>query len=61
MENGDKITIDVQKGTLSHHLSDHEVKERKRKWEPLEKMKLKGVLKKYKETVSSASTGAVTT
>jgi dihydroxy-acid dehydratase len=61
IENGDKITIDAKKGTLSHHLSDHEVKERKRKWEPLEKMKLKGVLKKYKETVSSASTGAVTT
>lgn len=60
LEDGDIITIDAEKNSISVALSDEEIKSRKAKWlQPALKVR-KGSLYKYAKTVSSASKGCVT-
>jgi len=60
LEDGDKITLDAIKNTISAELSDEEIANRKANWEaPVCKAK-RGYLWKYSQTVSSASLGCTT-
>ncbi|GMN09001.1 dihydroxy-acid dehydratase [Croceitalea sp. MTPC9] len=60
LKDGDIITIDAEKNTISVDLSKDELEKRKASWEqPALKVK-KGSLYKYAKTVSSASQGCVT-
>lgn len=59
VQNGDKISIDVNKGTLHLHVTDEEIEERFKTWrKPAKKFK-KGYLELYSRLASSASEGAV--
>lgn len=60
LQNGDMITIDASRNSISADLSDEEIQERKSKWQKLDKNE-KYFLKKYRRNVSSASKGCVTT
>jgi dihydroxy-acid dehydratase len=57
---GDEITIDIEKRTLSIDLSDEEIAERAAAYQPPEPLWATGVMAKYAKSVSSASEGAVT-
>jgi dihydroxy-acid dehydratase len=60
LEDGDIITIDAEKNSISVNLTDKEISERRSKWvQPALKVK-SGSLYKYAKTVSSASQGCVT-
>ncbi|MDT7830490.1 dihydroxy-acid dehydratase [Pricia sp. S334] len=60
IEDGDIITIDAEKNSISVNLSDQELAERRKNWkQPALKVK-RGSLYKYAKTVSSASQGCVT-
>ncbi|UII75687.1 dihydroxy-acid dehydratase [Flagellimonas sp. HMM57] len=60
VEDGDIITIDAEKNSISVNISDEVLAVRKEKWvQPPLKVK-KGSLYKYAKTVSSASKGCVT-
>jgi len=60
IEDGDIITIDADKNSISVDLSDQELAERRKNWkQPALKVK-RGSLYKYAKTVSSASQGCVT-
>lgn len=58
VEDGDIIEIDMNKGTLNHVLSEEVLRERKSNWTPKES-NVKGYLSKYRNIVTSASTGAI--
>ena len=60
IQDGDKITIDGDKGTLSVDLSDKELEKRRKKWKPRETDYNSGTLWKYSQTVGSAQNGAIT-
>ncbi|CAA2934352.1 dihydroxy-acid dehydratase, chloroplastic [Olea europaea subsp. europaea] len=59
-ENGDVITIDIDKRRKDVHLTDEELKERRKKWTPPPYKAERGVLYKYIKTVQAASKGCVT-
>ncbi|MGB6153577.1 MAG: dihydroxy-acid dehydratase [Pricia sp.] len=60
LKDGDIITIDAEKNSISVDLSDSELAERRKNWiQPALKVK-RGSLYKYAKTVSSASQGCVT-
>ncbi|MGB5668323.1 MAG: dihydroxy-acid dehydratase [Maribacter sp.] len=60
LEDGDIITLDAEKNSISVALSDEEINSRKARWiQPALKVR-KGSLYKYAKTVSSASQGCVT-
>ena len=60
LKDGDVITIDAEKNSISVALSEEEIKTRRANWvQPPLKVK-KGSLYKYAKTVSSASQGCVT-
>jgi dihydroxy-acid dehydratase len=60
LKDGDVITIDAEKNSISVALSDDEIKSRRADWvQPALKVR-KGSLYKYAKTVSSASQGCVT-
>jgi dihydroxy-acid dehydratase len=60
LKDGDIITIDAEKNSISVNLTEKEITERKSKWkQPPLKVK-RGSLYKYAKTVSSASQGCVT-
>ena len=60
LKDGDIITIDAEKNSISVALSDDEIKSRRANWvQPALKVR-KGSLYKYAKTVSSASQGCVT-
>lgn len=60
LEDGDIITIDAEKNSISVNLTDKEIIERRSRWvQPALKVK-RGSLYKYAKTVSSASQGCVT-
>jgi dihydroxy-acid dehydratase len=60
LEDGDIITIDAEKNSISVDLTDTELNERREKWkQPSLKVK-RGSLYKYARIVSSASQGCVT-
>lgn len=61
LEDGDQITLDVAKGSLTVDLSDEELAARRERWtapEPPARAR-RGVLAKYAATVQSAAVGAV--
>eukprot|EP00186_Timspurckia_oligopyrenoides_P004534 CAMPEP_0182445790 /NCGR_PEP_ID=MMETSP1172-20130603/3789_1 /TAXON_ID=708627 /ORGANISM="Timspurckia oligopyrenoides, Strain CCMP3278" /LENGTH=582 /DNA_ID=CAMNT_0024641615 /DNA_START=207 /DNA_END=1955 /DNA_ORIENTATION=- len=60
IEEGDMILLEPSKKSLSVDISDQELDSRRKAWNPVEKCALRGTLKKYAATVSSASLGAVT-
>lgn len=59
VKNGDVITIDIPKRTLSVKLSDEELAARRKKWRPRPPKIRTGYLARYAHLVTSASTGAV--
>lgn len=59
INDGDIITIDVTKNRIDVELSDEEIENRRKAWRRPENM-CSGILKKYRNTVSSASEGCVT-
>jgi dihydroxy-acid dehydratase len=60
VKNGDPITIDSVKRTLTLGIPEAEIKKRFTKWKSPAPRYTRGVLAKYARQVSSASTGAVT-
>jgi dihydroxy-acid dehydratase len=59
VEDGDSITINVNKGSLEVNISASEMIERKTRWKPKEPKYKDGYLYQYSKLVSSASEGAV--
>ncbi len=57
---GDRITLDAERGILSLDVSGEELARRRAAWSPPPSRALRGVLAKYARQVSSASLGAVT-
>jgi dihydroxy-acid dehydratase len=60
VKNGDSITIDGDSKTLTLHVDEAELEKRRKAWKKPELRVKRGVLAKYARTVSSSSTGAVT-
>ena len=60
LRNGDRITIDATKGTISVALTDAELKKRRTNWKPRAHDYQSGALWKYAQTVGAAQTGATT-
>jgi dihydroxy-acid dehydratase len=60
LQNGDKIVIDAEKGTIDVMLSDEELAKRRAEWKPRGHNFNSGVLWKYAQTVGPARQGAVT-
>jgi dihydroxy-acid dehydratase len=60
VQNGDSITIDVAKRTLTLNVPAAELKRRLKKWKAPKPHYTSGVMAKYARDVSSASLGAVT-
>jgi dihydroxy-acid dehydratase len=56
---GDSITVDIDAGTLTLHVSDDELATRRAAWTPREPRVTSGVLGRYSALVSSADKGAV--
>lgn len=60
LKNGDIITIDVMKNRIDVDLSEYEIENRRKTWKRQENKLYPGILKKYRNSVSSASEGCVT-
>ncbi|MDC1303085.1 dihydroxy-acid dehydratase [Pelagibacterales bacterium] len=60
LKDGDKISIDGEKGILSVDLTDEELAKRKESWKPRKTDYNSGTLWKYAQTVGSAQKGATT-
>jgi len=60
VKNGDQITIDATKNTITVDVSDNEMEVRRAAWKAPELKFKRGVLSKYVRNVSSASEGCVT-
>ena len=60
IENGDTITINADERIMKVHLSDEELKERRKNWEVPPLSVTSGSLYKYAKLVSSASEGCIT-
>ena len=60
LRDGDKITIDAEKRTLSVSLSDEELAGRRKAWVAPALKATRGTLYKYIKNVASASKGCVT-
>jgi len=60
LEDGDNITIDAEKNSISVDLTDNEINKRLAKWKQPALKVNRGSLYKYAKTVSSASQGCVT-
>ncbi len=60
LEDGDIVTIDAERNSISVNLSDDEIQARKAKWQQPPLKVSKGSLYKYAKMVSSASQGCVT-
>ncbi|RCW36194.1 dihydroxy-acid dehydratase [Marinilabilia salmonicolor] len=59
IQDGDIITIDINKNLLEVDLAEEEIEKRKKGWKPTEKPAT-GILKKFRNSVASASQGCVT-
>ncbi len=59
IEEGDIISIDIPGKRIDLKISEEEFKKRKAKWKPIEPKIKTGVLYRYSQMVTSASTGAV--
>ncbi|NBC96460.1 MAG: dihydroxy-acid dehydratase [Deinococcus-Thermus bacterium] len=60
LRDGDIIVIDAESGTLDVELSEAELAERRKAWQPREHDYQSGVLWKFAQTVGDAEKGAVT-
>src|SRR5256884_3396659 len=60
VQEGDAITIDVERRLLQLDVSDGELAKRRARWKPPAARYTSGVLAQYAKLVSSASVGAVT-
>lgn len=60
LHNGDIITIDINKNRIDVDLSDEVIEIRRKAWKKPENKLCPGILKKYRNSVSSASEGCVT-
>jgi dihydroxy-acid dehydratase len=60
LRNGDVITVDVAARKLEVRLSDAEIRERPKSWQPPKPAFTTGALAKYAKLVGSAAQGAVT-
>ena len=60
IKNGDKISIDLQKGNIDLNISRMELAKRRKAWKPIKSKYKEGVLAKYMLLARSASEGAVT-
>ena len=60
LEDGDIIRIDAENGTLDVLISDEELTERRKRWQPRETNYTSGALHKYAQLVGPACDGAVT-
>ena len=60
IQDGDVITIDAEKNTISVALSDAELNQRRSQWQKPPLKVSRGSLYKYAKMVSSASEGCVT-
>jgi dihydroxy-acid dehydratase len=60
VKNGDAITIDGRRRTLTLGITAKDFAARRRKWRPRKPRYVRGVLAKYAKLVSTASSGAVT-
>jgi dihydroxy-acid dehydratase len=60
VKNGDEITIDARRRTLTMAISAKEMAARRRKWKSRKPRYTRGVLAKYARLVSTASRGAIT-
>lgn len=60
VRDGDSITIDAEKGTITVDLSDAELTERRKNWKPRTTNYQSGALWRYAQTVGTAEKGAVT-
>lgn len=60
LHDGDMITIDIEKNRIDVDLSEHEIEIRRKAWKKPENTLYPGILKKYRNSVSSASEGCVT-
>ena len=60
LENGDGITIDAEKNTISINIPDAELQKRLENFKPNKELPKRGVLPKYSKSVQSASLGAIT-
>src|SRR5690606_33774323 len=60
LEDGDMIRIDAVKGTIEVDLSDAELAERRKRWQPRATDFQSGAIWKYAQTVGPACKGAVT-
>ncbi len=58
VQEGDMISYDIRKRTITLEVPDEEMAERMKAWKPKE-IRQTGYLKKYSQVVSSASEGAV--
>ncbi len=61
VQENDIIEIRPKENTITLHVSDDELEDRRRNWKPKVSAYTKGFLAKYRETVGSAREGAVTT
>lgn len=60
VKNDDQITINAETREMTLHVSQTELRKRKKAWKAPKQRYTRGVLAKYAKQVSSASTGAVT-
>ncbi len=60
IRDGDIITIDITRNRIDADLTEKEIEDRRKDWQPLFTKPLTGILKKYRNSVSSASNGCVT-
>ena len=60
IRDGDEITFDIEKRTLSVDVDDQELSRRAAEWTPIDRGIEPGVMAKYAKLVSSAATGATT-
>jgi dihydroxy-acid dehydratase len=60
LKDGDIISIDAEAGTISVDLSEAELAERRKSWQPRETDYQSGTIWKYAQTVGSAEKGAIT-
>lgn len=60
IEDGDIITINAANNIVTLEVSDKELQIRRSKWSRINGKELRGILAKYRKTVSSASEGCVT-
>jgi len=60
VKEGDIVEINSDKLTLNFEVSEEELQKRKKEWKQPSKPVLSGLLTKYRNSVSSASTGTLT-